>query len=166
MSFLMLKIIAPIFYPLNLHLKREMCLVHFCPSGKRQMFFQFKENEMILLRDYHGISLHPEWSKILEKFISDKHLKHFGENNLIHTSRYADSSPTEQFPDDTSLTDTSPTDISPNGQFLDRTLPQRTLSRLDISPNGHFPDQTFPWPHVLVRFFFSNHFLFVCTRIY
>ena len=49
----------------------------------------------------------------------------------------------------------------PRGQF-----PERTLPRLEISPLRHFPDRTFPWPHVLVRFFFSNHFLFVCTRIY
>ena len=90
--------------------------------------------------------------------------------------RYADSSPTGQFPDwhfpeansptDTSSTETSPTDISPNGQFPDRTLPQRTLPRLDISPLRHFPERTFPWPHVLVRFFFQIIFLFVCSRIY
>ena len=96
--------------------------------------------------------------------------------------RYADSSPTGHFPDwhfpedksptDASLTETSPTDIFPNRQFPDRALPRRTLPRLDISPLGHFPERTFPRPDISLTtcfsemFFFSNHFLFVCTRIY
>ena len=58
-------------------------------------------------------------------------------------------------------TDNSPKETSQTGHFPTKTFPHK-----DISPNGHFPDRTFPWPHVLVRFFFSNHFLFVCTRIY
>ena len=83
---------------------------------------------------------------------------------------------------DSSPTDTSPrtiprltlprrtfprTDNSPTGHFPEGHFPDWTLPRLDFSPLRHFPERTFPWPHVLVRFFFfSNHFLFVYTRIY
>ena len=88
---------------------------------------------------------------------------------------------------DSSSTDTSPrtiprltlprltlprTDNSPTGQFPDWTLPRRTLPRLDISPLRYFPERTFPRPDISLTtcfseiFFFSNHFLFVCTRIF
>ena len=73
---------------------------------------------------------------------------------------------------DSSPTDTPPRTIS--GLTLPRrTLPWRTFLRLDISLLRHFPDRTFPWPDISLTiyfseifFFFSNPFLFVCTRIY
>ena len=58
------------------------------------------------------------------------------------------------------------------GQFPDWTVPRLTLPRLDTSPIGHFPTKTFPWTDISLTtcfseiFFFSNHFLFVYTRIY
>ena len=77
-NLLMLLIIDySIFKSLELTLKIELWVVDFRQSGKRQMLFQFKESEMILLGDYHRVSLHLEWSEILKKFISDKTLKKF-----------------------------------------------------------------------------------------